>query len=385
MARVSPLRERHAQTGARFAPCGPPDAAIPVVDAFDALELEYAAIRKGAALFDEPHFGAIEALGGERLDFLDRMLTQRLRDLPAGASLDAFWLTRQGRITADVRVVALADRALLGVAAHAAAATIESLGAYLFAEDVELVDATDRLHRFSLHGPKSIEALGAAGASRDALARLAEPNRNARVEIAGASAVVDRCDLTGEVGVSFFVESAAAPVVWNALLEGGARPIGWRALNTARVEAGSPLFMVDFGPDSLPHETGVVRDRVSFSKGCYLGQEVVARMESRGRSAKRLAALRLERVAGKGLAAPIQPMTGDAVRTAPGGDVVGAITSSVVSPMLGDAPVCLAMMKSTAGAPGARLVVEAQGRSLTAIAQESLRFWPLASTAHRRP
>src|SRR5439155_17574914 len=120
---------------------------------------------------------------------------------------------------------------------------------------------------------------------------------------------------------------------------GRARRIGWHAYNIARIEAGWPIFNIDFGPDSLPHETGVLEDRVSFKKGCYLGQEVVARMQSLGHPKQRLVGLKAKEWTTSGGEEGV-PEEGTRVyaqaRGQEGGqppEVVGAVTSSAASPM----------------------------------------------------
>jgi folate-binding protein YgfZ len=157
------------------------------------------------------------------------------------------------------------------------------------------------------------------------------------------------------------------------------RRAGWLALNVARIEAGTPLFNLDFGPSNLPAETGVLRDRVSFKKGCYLGQEVVARMDALGKPKQVLVGLRLDPPADP--ASPT-PQPAHAARVfelgAPGtpGDEVGAVTSSTLSPMLGGAAIGFAQVKTKVGEhEGARVLVEAEGALRPATVQARLPFW----------
>ena len=127
------------------------------------------------------------------------------------------------------------------------------------------------------------------------------------------------------------------------------RPIGWHAYNIARIEAGTPVYLIDFGPDSLPAQSGVLHDRVNFKKGCYLGQEIVARMHSRGHSKSQLIAIRFEpeessRDPETGL--PPQPVTGAAVLLAAAEPMeIGTITSSTLAPMLSSSPIAFAHLK----------------------------------------
>jgi folate-binding protein YgfZ len=152
------------------------------------------------------------------------------------------------------------------------------------------------------------------------------------------------------------------PHPWQAIgARVGLRPAGWHAFNIARIEAGSPLYYIDFGPDSLPAETGVLEDRVSFKKGCYLGQEVVARMHSRGHSKQVLVGVDFDTVPDPTTGFPLQPLGGTPVHLATpvtGKDEpVGMVTSSTLSPMNGSRPVALVQLKQAHIAPGTALVV----------------------------
>ena len=225
----------------------------------------------------------------------------------------------------------------------------------------------------------------------------------------GRKVVVDRWDSTGEIGLELTLETKDVEFVWRRLVETGVvhngehesdaqvgapvgtrrfrlRAGGWAAYNIARIEAGTALYNIDFGPQSLPAETGVIADRVSFTKGCYLGQEVVARMHALGHPKQTLVALRVEsRPSGMPEAAgmlPMQPVTGGFVYAIPEGgaeadaEAVGAVTSSALAPMLSGAPVALAQVKWKWTPPGTKLLVDAENTRLPAVVQDGLRFWP---------
>ncbi|MEO1511209.1 MAG: glycine cleavage T C-terminal barrel domain-containing protein, partial [Planctomycetota bacterium] len=159
------------------------------------------------------------------------------------------------------------------------------------------------------------------------------------------------------------------------------RPSGWLAYNTARIEAGTALFNLDFSSDSLPAETGeqTLNDRVSFTKGCFLGQEVVARMHARGQAKQRLVGLR---PIGENLrdaeGFPRQPVGGTQVfaKADPEGDPVGIVTSSTISPMCGGESICFAMLRSKFAEDGASVALTAEGARLEARVQTDLRFLP---------
>jgi folate-binding protein YgfZ len=204
------------------------------------------------------------------------------------------------------------------------------------------------------------------------------PDRACDATIDGHTAVVFRDDSTGEPGLEFLISPADAPAIYGRLIGAGARPAGWHAFNIARIEAGTPLYNIDFGPDSLPHETGVLHDRVSFKKGCYLGQEIVARMESRGHSKRSLVGVKCE-VADPAAPAEQKPLPTAGAEVwradAPDAAPVGVVTSSTLAPMLGWTPIGFAAVKPGSNTPGTALVVAADGERIQAAVQPGLIFW----------
>lgn len=429
MARNSPLSALHQQVGAITGSFGPPEAPISVALAFDFVEAEYAAIRKSAVMLDQPQRGTIEVRGAERIAFLNRMVTQELKGLGPFQVRRSFWLSRKGRIDADLRLIELPDRMMIDLDAHSASApgerkgAAETLSQFVFSEDVTIQDQSEEWHRLALHGPAAIALLRGASVYADGpmLADLSA-SQACIVRIGACEVIVDRDDSAGEIGLELLMKASDALAVYEALSmppdvesrEEGlgfqgpvraagsddlsdstgngptlARRIGWHAYNIARIEAGTPKYFIDYGPTSLPHETGVLHDRVSFKKGCYLGQEVVARMESLGHPKQRLVALKLrEPAASSSTVAPRQPVTGSAVLHVPEGDttttgqpaaeIVGAVTSSTISPMLSGLPVCFAMVKYKHTNPGTNLFVEIEEGSadrLAGVVQEGLVLW----------
>ncbi|QKK08321.1 MAG: hypothetical protein HND58_09090 [Planctomycetota bacterium] len=173
MTRRSPLTTQHVERDARLAaysdPAAPSDPAkaADLVEAFGPLEIEYAALRKGCVLLDQPHRGTILVRGDDRTEFLNRMLTQELKGLDPWHSRQSFWLSRKGRVDADIRVTALPDALHFDLDIHRAAHTAETLGSYLFAEDVTLTDASETHHRLGLHGPTAIMLLAAISTHTD--------------------------------------------------------------------------------------------------------------------------------------------------------------------------------------------------------------------------
>ncbi|MGP1310470.1 MAG: CAF17-like 4Fe-4S cluster assembly/insertion protein YgfZ [Phycisphaerales bacterium] len=387
----SPLRKTHAQAEASFQTWGPEESGVEVVETFGEIAAEYAALRRGCALFDMSNRAVLEVTGDDRIDFLGRMLTQNIAALAPYRAARSFWLNRKGRIDADFRVLVLEDRVLLECDVLAAERARSTLDAFVITEDVRVEWNPDAWACLALHGPTTPDLLRAV-CVHDAgvpLNDFAEGSA-ARVRLADAEVWIDRQDECGEYGAHLWLKRDGAERVWTRLVEAGCpsddengtaqhairmRAAGWHAYNIARIEAGTPLYNIDFGEQSLPAETGVLRDRVNFKKGCYLGQEVVARMDALGKPKQVLAALRFEHAPDGTV---VQPMPGAHVLldTGDAADAVGAVTSSTISPMLGGEAVAFAQVRTKhAENPDARLIVAAEGHRVRATVQPSLRFW----------
>jgi len=358
------------QPSVAWMPYGP-DAAkacVEVAAEVGSPAVEYAAVRRGAAVMDGVHRGTIEVRGADRAAFLQRMLTQDMKGLEPGGVRESFWLNRKGRVQADLLLGEFGDRMLVDVDRFVAPITVQELQGFLFSEDVSLQDATANWGRLAVHGAAAIGLLAACGADPSG---LSADLRCTRAAVSGVETWLVRRDQCGVPGVELFVATADLERVFDALLSADGdtvpRPLGWHAFNVARIEAGTPLFLVDFGREALPHETGLLARRVNFRKGCYLGQEVVARMESLGKPKQRLVGLRMqdERL----------PVAGAQVhQAAAAGEAVGTITSSAPAPMLGSASVAFAMVRHAMGEPGTRLRVAAEGDWSEAEVQAGLRF-----------
>lgn len=341
-----------------YLPYGPDGAEAircEVLANLDSVEVEYAALRSAAGLLDANHRGTLVVRGPDRRDFLNRMVTADLKELPPGRAAEAFWLNRKGRIEADLLLAELGDRIVMDCDLHAAAATAESLGRFLVSEDASVADETPLHHHLWLLGPRASEVLAAASGT-------APPAGAAVLRLGGVEVTAMAVDWIGTRGFVLIAPRDRVGTVWDAVIaqDGGrrplVRPVGWLAFNVARIESGTPLFQIDFSGDSLPHETGVLARRVSFRKGCYLGQEIVARMESLGRPKQQLVGLRVD-----GGALPIAGGQVFAGGEEGLGEPIGAVTSSTISPLLGAAPIAFAMLRTSHAERGTRVRVAAEG------------------------
>ena len=351
---------------------------------FGDVEPEYAALRRGAGLIDRGNHAVIEVGGADRVDLVDRIVTQKCAAMKAGDVRESFLTGRKGRIEADLLIVETGDQLLIDVDHHAAASVREAIERVIFTEDVT-VDSADRAvsswTRIGVHGAIAPDVLRALTKPIDV---GVDPGRSVRIMVhppAGDGhapgpfhVVIARRDLIGDPGLEFFVAREHATKLWQRLLDldasdfGGkrtVRPVGWYAFNMARIEAGSPLFQVDFGTDSLPHETGMLARRVSFTKGCYPGQEIVARMENLGRPKRVVTGLVIEGdglpIAGAQVFLPANDESGGADADGGIGALVGAVTSSTMSPMNGFSPIAIATMKTTEANQDQTVLVSAEG------------------------
>lgn len=319
-------------------------------------EAEYRALTGAAAIVDLGFRTLVRATGPDRSDFFQGMLSNDVVHLVPGSGCPALLLTIQGRVTADVRVAALPDALVLDVDVRVRTAFLEALGTLLVADDVDLAPPEPPCALLAVDGPGALGALGGPPAL-DAL----PPFAHAEAVVGGVRVRVVRASEVRGAGVVLHVPALEAPAVWDAVVAAGARPCGMEALEGRRVEVGVPRIGLDMGPTSLAIEVPV-NDAISTTKGCYLGQEVVARGTARGHVNRRLVPLLL---AGP---APVPGAT--LVRD---GKEVGRLTT-VARAFGAGAPAALGFVRRECWGPGTELAVGG-GHAVT-IARVAA--WPLA-------
>jgi folate-binding protein YgfZ len=307
-----------------------------------------AAVHRGAGWARLPDRALLEVRGSDRLRFLQGQLTNDVAALdPATgrAACYALALTREGRIVADCHVVARPAATWLETAAASAPALCERLARYVIADDVAIADRSADFAHFDLVGPRADALASRAAGSAVVLAE----GGVAEVSIGGAAALAARF---GPGPAIRLIAAQADAAALGAALEAAAAALGAAAVDAAvlealRVEAGRPRAGAEIGPDTLPAELRLVERAVSFTKGCYTGQEIVARMASRDRVGHLLIGVRFDADAQPDVPTPIR--VGDAV--------VGELTSAARSPLAG--AIGLGIVRKAAAAPGTR--VEAGG------------------------
>jgi len=306
----------------------------------------YRAVREGAGLADRSGEGRLSVTGADRHAWLQGLVTNDVGSLAAGRGCYAAWLTPQGRMITDLRLLELGDRVLVDVPAGLAAALVERLDRFVITEDVQVRDVTGEIARLGVHGPAAAVTLAAAmdrlgpaaasGVSAAALAALAEHASVAAPlvprEAAASTLIAAASRDVGEPGFDVYLPVAVAPGLRAALISAGAAEVDHATWEVLRVEAGRPVFGVDMDEGTIPLEAGIEARAVSETKGCYVGQEVLVRVRDRGhgRVARRLVGL----MAGDGpTAAAAAVARGDALTA--GDREAGRITSAVLSPALG--------------------------------------------------
>lgn len=317
---------------------------------FGSLEDEYRAICSGGAIVDRGYRALIEVSGGDRGDWLHNLTTNQIRSLTPGEGVYAFVLNLQGRILFDVNVLAVDNSLWVDLNRAYLTEALAHFEKYLITEDVTLVDRSDEFRRSGVVFGESA-AIGDRAGLPNLKAMAAGSNAMGSIE--GEAVRVARNDFCGTSAAELFVPRSAGEAVWEALTggEGALMPVGDEALEVRRIERGIPCPNREFAGDSLPAETRQLARAVSFQKGCYLGQEVVERMRSRGVVARLLSGLITE--------GEMVPEIGSEVRKEDG-SVVGTVTSSCRSLAFGK-PLCLAYLKKGAADPGTALCVRANG------------------------
>ena len=287
----------------------------------------YDAARHRAALIDRSNRGRIVVSGADRAEYLQGLLTNDLVALKAGQGCYAAYLTAQGRMIADLHVYELGDVMLLTMAGDVKDGVLAKLDQFIFTEDVQLGDATDTFAQIAVVGPRAAQAIAGVvtGLSAERLRDLAE-HGNLRAPWGGGTAIVARVTDTGEPGYDVYVEREQAGALKTALGAVDVVEADEPAAEAIRIESGVPLFRRDMGDDTIPLEAGIESRAISFTKGCYVGQEVVIRVLHRGhgRVARKLVGLLID---GRQVPAP-----GAVIRS--GDREVGRVTSSTRSPAL---------------------------------------------------
>ena len=237
---------------------------------------EYTAAREKAAVHDSSYTGRIKATGADVLDLLHRLSTNDVISLEHGRGAPTVLTTDRGRILDLISVLNLGDHVLLLTSPQTRGRVMEWIAKYTIVEDVSLEDVTSQTAQLSIVGP---DAHALAGNLTNMELASFVPYQSADAVIAGVNAQVIRTDLSSLPRFDLLVQAEHAENVWKNVIASGARPIGLDAYQALRVEMGAPEYDRELGEPYNPLETGLWGS-ISFTKGCYIGQEVIARLDT---------------------------------------------------------------------------------------------------------
>ena len=244
---------------------------------------EYRSARETVALIDKNYRAYLSFTGPDRVRYLNAILTNNIKDLPAGQGIISLLLNPQGHILAEIETYTFEDRLFCASYAMIRERLIESLEKYIIMDDVTLTDDTPRYGALAVEGPKA--AVVAQEVSGVDVTKFEELSSHSGT-VGSIPCRIVRRSPGGVPGAEFVVESDRLANLWQALsdavrhYEGG--PMGYAALSGLRLAQGAPWFGYDFGEKQIPHEAGLQDSHISYTKGCYTGQEIVERVRSRG-------------------------------------------------------------------------------------------------------
>jgi len=313
--------------------------------------VEYQCVRSAAGLFDLPHRALLQFTGPDRVSFLQGMLSNDVRVLKMFDGQQATILTQQGKVIADLRVLCAMNSIYLDFWEPLKEKILAHLNRYLVADEVEINDPNNEWKMLSLQGPRAQNILDELFASAEL---PAQPNHHAMVQFNGAPICLVRADHSGAGGFDLIAQNEQLPPIAQRLEQLGASWVGARAQNILRIEAGIPRYGADFNEETLLLEVGL-ENFYSYTKGCYLGQEVVERIRSRGHVNRKLCGLLLD--------GDTPANAGDAILA--GDHEVGRITSSIASLAL-NRPIALGYIHKDFWSPETLLAVRHESSSIAA-------------------
>jgi folate-binding protein YgfZ len=307
---------------------------------FGDVRAEFQALLSSCGLYDLSGRARISVTGEDRVRWLNGMVSNNVRDLAAGHGIYAFMLNAQGHIQADLYVFQRGTSLLVDLERGLREKVLQLFDHYIIADDVEISDNSDQFTGFGLTGPEARAVLERAGIAVPDLAYLQfleMPWRQQTVTLL-------RAGEEARESWQVWIAPAQSSELWEALVSAGARPTGAAALNLFRISRGISQFGRDIRERDLPQETGLAR-ALNFTKGCYLGQEIVERIRSRGAVHREFTAFTVE-----------GPLPEPEAKIVTDDKEVGEITSSAILPFPGgDRAVALGYLRREAAGKDVRV------------------------------
>ena len=305
---------------------------------------QFQTLLSGCGLYDLSGRAKIAITGSDRVRWLNGMATNNVRDLAPRHGVYAFLLNAQGRIQADLYIFQRGESLLVDTEQQQREKVLQLFDHYIIADDVEIADVSDKLSALGLTGPESRHVLERAGIAVPDLAPLELYSPKCDCACSCLQCTLLRGDDSAGTSYQLWLAPDTLKSTWDALVAAGATPVGAGALELRRISFGIPKFGVDIRERDLPQETGQTR-ALNFTKGCYLGQEIVERIRSRGAVHRQFTAFSVEGTV---------PEPGAKVLAGEKEEIkdekeVGEITSSAILPLPGgNRPVALGYLRREA-------------------------------------
>jgi folate-binding protein YgfZ len=366
----SPLHASHLRVGATMSE----HSGWSVPESYGDVLLEYAEVReRGCGVIDLSSRGRILVSGTEAVQFLNGLITNDMKTLAVNNWMPAAFPNVQGRLIASVRVIRLKDEGadksvspvfLIDTEAATHERVLKTIERFTLAGDFRVTDVTNQTAQLSVKGSKAADVVRATLGDQAAdllpnqsiqLAWPQSDHKGSKPDDAAGALIVMRESNASEAGFDFVVNAHQAGSLWDALQNAGARPVGYAALEILRIEDGVPRYGVDMDETNVVTETAL-DDAVSYTKGCYVGQEIIARIKYRGHVAKKLTGIIFEQ--------PVNVAAGATIHSADGKEA-GRITSVTDSPRLGRT-IALAYVKHDYLAAGTSVSITSADQEFTA-------------------
>jgi folate-binding protein YgfZ len=322
---------RGATTAARF---GDPQA-------------EWAGLRSGCGVYDLGYRAKISLAGADRVRWLNGMVTNNVRDLPADRGVYAFLLNPQGHILGDLYAYDHGDSIVVDTDRSQLEKILATFDHYIIMDDVEVKDLSESLTALGVAGPKARQVLRRAGIAVPEMQPLQILDATCECDCDCVKCTVVRGEDTETESYELWLSPSEVRKTWDALVAAGALPVGFEAIELHRIVSGIPLYGVDIRERDLPQETEQAR-ALNFNKGCYVGQEIVERIRSRGTVHRKFSGFMADGAAG--IAAGNKIVAGE--------KEVGEITSAASLKLNDEAKmVALGYIRREIGIPGREITI----------------------------
>ncbi len=309
---------------------------------------EWAKLRSGCGVYDLGYRAQISLTGADRTRWLNGMVTNNIRDLAPGRGVYAFLLNPQGHILGDLYAYSSGDSITVDTDVSQIEKVLATFDHYIIMDDVEVKNVSEEWTALGVTGPKARTVLQNAGLAVPDLQPLELHTVACDCDCGCLNCTIVRTD--DPIGTyEIWIEPAHVTALWDALLKNGATPVGFEALELHRIASGIPLYGVDIRERDLPQETEQSR-ALNFNKGCYVGQEIVERIRSRGAVHRKFSGFLAEDAAGNEIVPGAKIVVGE--------KEVGEITSAAtISLESGNKTIALGYIRREAGVPGREVTI----------------------------